>query len=376
MVAIVFWAIELNDNKKLGPNVVFQNILKNLNDNNEHKFFAVFNKNYKIDQDLRYITEIFTIESNNYLNLYLKAVEIKKLILEKYSIKNIKFLYPKPIFLPIKNIQQYAFLYDLPFEKIYQGKTIEDLKKEFFFKQMVWKKLDKIFTVSYSSYKDIMKLVNLDNLDWFYLAVDPKIFKVIPENQNEEFLRKFFRKRKIEFVKDYFFLPAGKIWYRKNILNLVKAFKNFCSMIDHDVYLIITANNINSKEDYVKEVMNESFQKIVFLDLLDIEEVVNLYNGSLATIFPSFYEGFGFPVLESMSCGKNILFSKIDVFKELYPVNTYIFKPDSVKEMTDCMLNFYNKKDYFLNKRIIEEDIVKKFRWSKTVNELLIKMSN
>ncbi|MFN3995661.1 MAG: hypothetical protein ACK4GR_03915, partial [bacterium] len=74
------------------------------------------------------------------------------------------------------------------------------------------------------------------------------------------------------------------------------------------------------------------------------------------------------------SCGKHVLISKIKVFQEIYPSNEHWFNPDDIKDMSNCMLNFYFRKEYFVSKRIIDRTIVEKFKWSTTVENLIKKM--
>lgn len=379
MYGVLLFANELGENSKLGPNTVFQNIIKNLPSKEMSirlglKFFIVFNKNYKLSFEIPdSIEKCFYLELPGYIAGSLEINKMVNGILGDYKLEGVKILYPKPVFLPLK-AQQYSFLYDLAFEEIYQGKSEKDLKKKYFFKRIIWSKLKRIFTISFSSYQDINNLLGLKNLDWFYLGVDQEIFKVIDYHENRSFLEKFFYNEGLNFLENYFFYPAGKLWYRKNIVNLIRAFKIFCNKVEDNVFLVITANNLRDNNVYIKEVMKYTFEKVIFMENLEIEELVHLYNGCLAVVYPSFYEGFGLPILEGIACGKQILASKIKVFEEIYPSNEYWFNPSKIEDIADCMLNFYFKKDYYLSKRIINKAVIDKFKWSVTVEKLLEKM--
>jgi len=378
---LVFFAID--DNKRLGPNVVFYNIFKNLwgsgpdsvgrgsfsNKNDEFKFVIVYRKGY-IENEKKDFVDYFYVNFYDYFHFVIEVSKIYSLLRRKYKGWRIKFFYPKPMLLPF-NVDQYAFLYDLPMEKIFLGKSINDLKKEFVFKKLVWKNMKKLFTISYSSFCDIKGITGLDNLDWFYLGVDRDVFRVIPDYK--DYLRRIFEERGIFFNWDYFFAPVGKIWFRKNVLNLVKAFNNFRKHIRSNVKLVMTANNLNDKNEYIDSVKSNSNEDIVFLSGLNTEEMVYLYNGCLAVIFPSLYEGFGLPILEALACKKNVLFSDIKVFKEIYPDNKWIFNPLSVEDISNCLLNFYNEKGFLENRRILDKDI-DKFSWRSVVENIIMKV--
>ncbi|MCX7972767.1 MAG: glycosyltransferase [bacterium] len=372
MITLVLFAIELGNNRILGPNVVFQNIIKNLVISQDIEYVLVVNENYQCTENHTKHMEIFQINPKNYFNFFVTLRNIVEKLSRRKK-RRIKFFYPKPMFFPL-NIDQYAFLYDLPIEKIYMGKTLDDLKREFFFKKLLWKNLKRIFTISYSSFQDISHVLNLKNLDWIYLGVDTEIFRPISPQDNVEKLFFIFKKRGIDFIENYFFAPIGKIWYRKNVINLLTAFRKFYSSIDEKIYLVISAVNLDSNDEYVRKVLSNRDKRILFLKELDQEEVVSLYNGSIAVILPSLYEGFGLPVLEALACGKQILFSNIKVFNEIYPNNRYTFNPLEPEDIKNCLLKFYKEKDLIKNNRILDKDTISRFSWTKTVNDLLDKI--
>lgn len=380
MIVLVFLATELGNNL-FGPNVVFSNILNNLSNLSLHeniKFVVIFNESYKgfeFEKKIGSFIDFVYLKFRGYWDLFFELLKLRNSIVKKYGNVEFKFFYPKPMFMPFLG-DQFAFLYDLPYEKLYLGKSLEQLRKEFFFKKLIWKNLKKIFTISRSSFEDIKNLLGLDNLDWIYLGVDRKIFHPISKNENNIFLDSFFRSKGLKSFDSYYFCPAGKIWYRKNILNLVKAFDRFIQQINQKPFLIITANNLDSKDSYVRKVIANSSKYVIFLDKISIEELVHLYNGAEAVILPSFYEGFGLPVLEALACNKIILFSNIKVFNEIYSNNHFVFNPNDVEDICKCMLKFYYEKDKLNKNRILQEDILEKFKWEKSVQSLIQKLIN
>lgn len=97
----------------------------------------------------------------------------------------------------------------------------------------------------------------------------------------------------------------------KNMLGLVKAFCLFKELnANTDINLIIVGNN-NKSNDVIKEIMNFCGERrdIIFTGYVTDDELVYLYKNSIATGFVSFYEGFGLPVLESLSYGKTVICS-------------------------------------------------------------------
>ncbi|MEN3014647.1 MAG: glycosyltransferase family 1 protein [bacterium] len=379
MIGIVFFAIELGNNL-MGPNVVFYNILKSLATYSDLstrlKYFFVFNKDYKksdLFNLINSIGEIIFVNVKSYVTLFSDVYVLKKQIINKYKHIKLRFLYPKPILLPV-NVEQYAFLYDLPFELLYFGKTIKYIKQQLLFKRIIWNRLKKIFTISHSSFNDIKSLLGLKNVDWIHLGVDQEIFRILPEKDYKPYVDSIFRSRGIDVYDGYFFYPLGKIWRRKNLENLIYAFRILHQTLDQKIYLVITANNLDSQDSYVRKVLSIPCQEVIWIKTLSTDDLVKLYNGSLAVVYPSFYEGFGLPIIESLSCGKNILCSNINVFKEIYPDNEFLFEPNNVEDIYKCMLNFYYKKDKLVTNRILLREKATRFSWKNTVDNLITKM--
>ncbi|MGB9638283.1 MAG: glycosyltransferase [bacterium] len=188
--------------------------------------------------------------------------------------------------------------------------------------------------------------------------------------------------------KNYFFYPAGKLWYRKNIINLLLAFYRLINYSENykNIELVITANNYNNLKDrYVFEVRKliEEYKlnKNIRFMYVDNKEMVNLYNGAMAVIFSSFYEGFGLPILESLACKIPILFSDIPVFNEIFNENIFKFDPNDVDSIYFHLKNFLEinlKEDNKELDRIIKLGYKKSFsfKWLNTVKNLLVKIES
>src|SRR5690606_34596746 len=101
------------------------------------------------------------------------------------------------------------------------------------------------------------------------------------------------------------------------------------------------------------------------------EEQVALYN--LATLYcqASFYEGFGLPVLEAMSCGTPVVASKINVFKEIAGDSVIYADPGDALDMANKLSKVVNDKS--LRDTLIEKGLkkAKDFSWEKTAKETI-----
>jgi len=389
---LIFVANELASNNLNGPNIVFFNLIKtiylNKIDYNKFDFYFLVPSNFKIDYlDISFIDLSKKIEDHKYLN-FIKIKKNNKLEIFLNLLRLTKFVrdyiifYPRLTFLPFLE-NQMAFLYDLPLEKSYvmnENQLKNFINKQFLFKKFIINNLKFIFTISNSVKEHIIRFLGINKLDYVYLGVDYKIFKPLEINEVKKILEKY----NLRF-KNYFFYPAGKLWFRKNITNLLLAFHKLINNSSYKgIELVITANNYNDLRDKyvykVREVVNkyDLGKKVKFL-FVDSKDLVSLYNGAIAVVFSSYYEGFGLPILESLACKIPILFSDISVFNELFPENPFKFKPDSVENIYFTFTNFldlYLREDKEGVNRIIELGYKKmlNFTWDNTVKNLLNKI--
>ena len=69
------------------------------------------------------------------------------------------------------------------------------------------------------------------------------------------------------------------------------------------------------------------------------DDLVQLYNACEVFAFPSFYEGFGLPVLEAMACGRAVICSNTSALPEVADAACLLFDPYSRREITRALLD-------------------------------------
>jgi glycosyltransferase involved in cell wall biosynthesis len=99
------------------------------------------------------------------------------------------------------------------------------------------------------------------------------------------------------------------------------------------------------------------------------DEMPLLYAGADVLLYPSFYEGFGLPVLESMACGTPVITSDLSATKEISGDAAMLIDPMSESQIKDAVEQvLHNKKlhDELRKKGLLQ---VKKFTWKKCASE-------
>lgn len=157
-----------------------------------------------------------------------------------------------------------------------------------------------------------------------------------------------------------FFLYVGQIREHKNVLRMIEAFLQTNS----DWEFIIAGNNY----------MNVDFSvypsQIRYISMVSDDELKGLYYHSKAFVFPSFIEGFGFPILESLSFGKPIIGTQTGAIAEISGPFLIGVDPFSVDDIASKMHAFQsgNIAPFEISKA---HNYLLQFSWEKCATEVL-----
>ncbi|OQY39394.1 MAG: hypothetical protein B6226_01950 [Candidatus Cloacimonetes bacterium 4572_65] len=154
-----------------------------------------------------------------------------------------------------------------------------------------------VMAISESTKRDIVKYYNFneDKIEVNYNGYDPT--KLELQTTLEE-LKKEYN------LKEKFILYIGRIEHPgKNHLNLIKAYELLPANIKKEYKLVFAGSEWNGSEvvmEYAKK--SADFDRIAFLGFVPDQHLGALYTYASLYTFPSFYEGFGIPLLEAMYC--------------------------------------------------------------------------
>jgi len=118
-------------------------------------------------------------------------------------------------------------------------------------------------------------------------------------------------------INHSYFLSVGTLEPRKNHTQLISAFEIIASQ-NADIKLIIVGFKGWKSDPLYDKINNSKYtDRILIKGYIDEVELIELYNGALALVFPSLYEGFGIPLLESMTFGTLVICSDIPICREV-----------------------------------------------------------
>lgn len=135
-------------------------------------------------------------------------------------------------------------------------------------------------------------------------------------------------------ISGEFWLGVGTLEPRKNYSLLVDAFLE----LDDERTLVIAGSRGWLDSDLMDKIKNaDKKDKIKFLGYVSDEELSALYSACFAFIYPSFYEGFGLPVLEALHCEAAVITSKISSLPEVGGEAVLYIDPESKNSLIDRM---------------------------------------
>ena len=166
-------------------------------------------------------------------------------------------------------------------------------------------------------------------------------------------------------TKNYF-LYLGRHDHYKNLHRLIEAFTNLPNFSEYELWFAGPTDNIYTPtlKTQIKELGLTNLVK--FLDYVSTEELPKIISQAIAMVFPSLWEGFGFPVMEAMACGTPVITSNISSLPEVAGDAAILVNPKNVGEITDAM-NII-AQDGGERSRLMSLSLAraKEFSWEKT----------
>lgn len=204
--------------------------------------------------------------------------------------------------------------------------------------QIVEKEIDAVIAVSKTTKQDLLEVSNIPGEKIFviYEGVSSN-FKRLPDEEVKEFKKKYN-------LPEKFVLGIGGIGVRRNLKRIKEAAQGY--------NLIITGEN---------------------LPLIPDSEMPLLYNSAQVLLYPSLYEGFGLPILESMACGTPVITSNTGAMAEVAGKNgeaAFLVDPTSIKEIKESLKALMDDK---INNKMGDNGILhaSRFSWDNCVQQTI-----
>ncbi len=163
-----------------------------------------------------------------------------------------------------------------------------------------------------------------------------------------------------------FLLSVGVVQRRKNIDTLLRAAKPLIEQGLTEAVVLAGREGLGANEVRQTAVELGILGRVYFLGYVGDEELVGLYNLAQCLVFPSWYEGFGLPILEAMACGCPVVASDSSSIPEVVGDAGVLFPPGDVAALTTRLREVLTVEQ--LRKEMIRKGRLwaSKFTWRET----------
>jgi len=352
---------------------------------------------------LNLIKEILRLDSNNEYKLFYNSFTNLENRIPKFEGSNVKIIktsYPNKIFnygfqkiLDRPKIDEFMdvdvfFLPHMNFvslsrdvKKIIAIHDLSFLRYPDFFswRKNIWHKIvnikklldnfDVVVAVSENTKKDLIELcgVKPEKIKVIYSAIDKDYKKI----EDQEKLAKIKSKYNLP---EKFILFLATLEPRKNVDGLIQAFDKFQekhSEFENYKLIIVGGKGWRGRKIFEAWQKAKNKDKINFLGYIERNDKKYLYNLASLFVYPSFYEGFGFPPLEAIASGAPVISSNSSSLPEILKDNAILINPYDISEISEAIYQMISHDR--LRKKISGKalDYARNFSWEKTAREYI-----
>ncbi|WP_061224750.1 glycosyltransferase family 4 protein [Leptospira weilii] len=223
----------------------------------------------------------------------------------------------------------------------------------------------KIVSVSEYTAKDLEFIFGFskEEMKVIHNGIDRSVFYPATPTEKKKFLEKYE-------LKEGYLLSVGIGKGHKNLNFVLNALKPLWdSKILKTKWVL---GGVSGKiPDYLQADIIGYEDRILPMERLSLNELRCLYSCAGLFIFPSKYEGFGFPPLEAQACGRPVVSSNATVMPEILRDSVYYFSPNKPEELQSLL------RDFLKNRNTVKKLIIKgkknsaRFSWEKAALEIL-----
>lgn len=237
-------------------------------------------------------------------------------------------------------IKSVVTIHDLIFLRYPENYAIID--REIYLRKVKYacKQADAVVAISERTAADLIKMLRVptSKIQVIYQGCDPQFEQPISEEKLADALIRYGRSRP-------YLICLGTIEKRKNQLTLVKSFLAGKFFEQYDLVLVGSEKKHASViKEYIKGKLGSN--AISMISNAQFEDLPALIKGASLMIYPSFYEGFGLPILEALTVGTPVIAASGSCLEETGGEAAIYFKPNDPKELENQM-----------NRVLVDEDL-------------------
>lgn len=238
-------------------------------------------------------------------------------------------------------------------------------------------KAEKIITISRRSEKDLIQHWHLPPAKITVAQIDAdEIYKKkVSPAQSRKTLRKYN-------LKSGYIYNAGGLEKRKNIETLILAYRDLLERNKHNYFLkdfpqlVVSGKLMPELSPLILDAQKlvdklNLHNQVKLLDFVPQKDMPALYSNASLFIYPSFYEGFGLPILEAMNQSVPVIASKRSSLPEVGLDSILYFDPRSEKDLMMVMKNVLTNNDLCETLKKRGRERARAFSWNNFVKKII-----
>ena len=265
-----------------------------------------------------------------------------------------------PVFLP-KAIKTVLTIHDVIHHKYPRTLTLPNLLVERILMRQSIKRANRIIADSLSTAFDIQTAYRIHS------GIIETIYPGVPNFMNDGDVSDNI----VPELPDKYFLFVGTMDPRKNLNRIIKAF-NRIDPVSRNLHLVIAGGQGWKNNKFLDELADlPARANIHVMGYISRRALMRYYKNSMCLLFPSLYEGFGFPILEAMSLGTPVITGNSSSMPEVADDAAVIVDPFDEEEIADAMLEMIDNK--VLRDRLIDKGKrrARQFSWTDCAKEFM-----
>lgn len=264
-------------------------------------------------------------------------------------------------------VPQIVTIHDLAFEH-YKAHTPFLVYQYYkYFVPKFCEKAAKILAVSAFTKQDIVERYGIDEnkIDVVYNGFENSKQSIVSSMPSEVFTAYCLLNTK-------YFIFIGAVHPRKNVIGLLKAFEHFKSTYTHAYKLVIIG-----RKAWMNDELESFYQKmkhkndVIWIEQIERNDLLQILKNAFALVYPSFFEGFGIPIIEAMSFGVPVISSNASCLPEVAGNAALLVNPSDTKEIANAMNELIENET--LRNQLIrkEKNRAKDFDWNISAKKIV-----
>lgn len=290
-------------------------------------------------------TKLKDLMKKDKIDLYWGTIHILPLNIP-HSIKTVLIIHDlKSFLLPFK-LKLHAII-----DKLLMGRSV--------------KLADKLIAISEHTAKDVNRKFKkpLKEIEIVHAGV-PDLYSPIDKNTAQNTIYKHYG------INKNYILSVGP-FEEKEITFLLNAFSKVLTNFHNNLHLILPGKY--DRFESIKKLFDklDLGNNVKFLGYVPKEIMPHLYSAAELFVFPSYFEGFGLPLVEAMACGAPVIATNVTSIPEVIGGAAILVDPGKVNELTNSIYKVLNDKDLRKELSLKGLERAKRFSWDETAAKML-----